>query len=425
MKHSRILFLLLCFVAFGCQTKETSKDATNNMFCYDDLKTRGDTCLFVNQDTAKTNRVYYSIDKLQCCVSQIRSLSLNADFLSNKSLKGIGRFRNLRTLHVANFKEIPEELARLPNLEYLDIVRNPDAATKLPDNLGKMKSLKHLGLAGFSVFPCQVLAIPHLKALKITLYRNTQMSLPKALSKQTSIEYVNLEHFHEFPKVLLDMPQLKKLYIEEGTATIPPQIDQLQQLECLRFTSGKNNKIPWQLGSLPQLKELTLSATKEFPPSLAHLKKLRYLWVARTREKPGKNLHEVLAGLAGLEELFLTDYDFAGLDPKIPLALKNLPKLYALYCTGDFETLPSELFNLTQLTELDIKKHQYKNEPKGKLKVFPKGLSKLRKLTRLNLVNLGLTQFPEEILTLKKLTFLELRGSPIPHLDSLRNLLHK
>lgn len=234
--------------------------------------------------------------------------------------------------------------------------------------------------------------------------------LPTSLSQVKSLQHIYLNQIHEFPKVLLDMPQLKTLHMD-GKAHLPKDIDRLKNLESLNLMFNNTNQIPSSVGNLIQLKKLVLPSLKDIPTSFINLKKLEYLKIYRDNINTARNFPQVLKSLTTLKELMVLDSGFPTFNT-IAQSLRKLPHLKKFSYIGDLKTVPSEVYELTQLDELYLRKVIYKGE-KPEATIIPLGFAKISQLRTLSLMDMNLTKLPPGIYSLKKLKRLNLRGSNI------------
>ncbi len=176
---------------------------------------------------------------------------------------------DLSTKELGN-DDVPEELAKLTDLERLDLSSNH--LTQLPAILLSMKTLRHLDLS------CnRVSRIPD--------------DMPKKLPALESFS-LGFNRLRTFPKPVLEMKNLEELclgnsqdYVEnEAQITgLPSDIGQLQNLRLFDYSFNLLPALPAELFTLKKLEELRLfqcSLPKTIPDGLTKLPKLRKLDVA-------------------------------------------------------------------------------------------------------------------------------------------------
>lgn len=181
---------------------------------------------------------------------------------------------NQRTLDLSTKElgddDVPEELAKLTDLERLDLSSNH--LTQFPAILLSMKALRHLDLSGN-----RVTRVPD--------------DAPKKLPALESFS-LGFNRLRSFPKPVLAMKNLEELclgnsqdYVEnEAQITgLPSDIGQLQNLRLFDYSFNLLPALPAELFTLKKLEELRLfqcSLPKTIPDGLTKLPKLRRLDVA-------------------------------------------------------------------------------------------------------------------------------------------------
>ncbi len=189
----------------------------------------------------------------------------------------IGHLKNLKYLRLRGFKELPEEIAQLDNLETL-VYMNCDF-TEFPKALCKLKNLKALSIFSKSLerFPDE---LGNLSSLTRFDMRGSKVQqLPDAignLSKLTSIE----------------------LYANEALKTLPDSIGNLTNLEKLEIRASDLKTLPSSIGNLNKLKSLGLYHTglQRLPESITNLKVLEQLDV---RENPLSDVSQAINQFLG------------------------------------------------------------------------------------------------------------------------------
>ena len=115
-----------------------------------------------------------------------------------------------------------------------------------------------------------------------------------------------------------------------------------------------------------------------------------------------KSVPKEIGQLTNLTELYLFENQLTS----VPKELGNLKNLKALDLSeNQLTNAPKELGKLTNLTELDLSENQ--------LTSVPKELSQLTNLTELDLSGNQLTNVPKELGQLTKMTWINLNGNPL------------
>lgn len=171
-----------------------------------------------------------------------------------------------------------------------------------------------------------------------------------------------------------------------------------------------SGEIPVEIGKLAGLKILYLNHNKlvgQIPVELGNLTNLKNLRLDYNTLAGG--IPTELCNLTDLEELRLGNNDLTGVIPREISKLKKLKHLYLLYTYLSGE-IPSEVCELTELEDLEIGGNfHYELAAQHLTGTLPKGLSNLKKLETLRIVNTGLTgPIPSEIGELTELSCIEL-----------------
>lgn len=190
---------------------------------------------------------------------------------STKPLPGvIGNLKNLKSLRLIGFDELPEEIAQLDSLEKLVCLNC--SFKQFPKVLCKLKNLKSLNIL------CKRLeTLPdefgNLSSLTSIDMRGSQIEyLPQSIGNLTNLE-------------VFQLAANKKL------KALPDSIGNLTNLQVLETRASDLTSLPETIGNLTQLKLLGLYANglNDLPRSITNLKELKLLDV---RGNPLSNLSE-------------------------------------------------------------------------------------------------------------------------------------
>jgi hypothetical protein len=115
------------------------------------------------------------------------------------------------TLSKLKLEQLPEELAKFTNLEYLDVSKNK--LTELPSFVGDFKNLKVLDFSKneFAIFPVEICKLTQLQ--QIAANRNTFDQLPTCIQYCTDLISIDLWEtpVSTFPESMLLMKNLKRI----------------------------------------------------------------------------------------------------------------------------------------------------------------------------------------------------------------------
>ena len=203
--------------------------------------------------------------------------------------------------------EIPSEIGKLTNLEYIDLYDN-QLTGEIPAELGNLSNLKHLNFGS----------------------NYLTGEIPAELGNLSNLERFNLSSNHltgEIPSEIWNLTNLEYLSIGYNrlVGEIPVEIGKLTDLEELRLDGNiLTSEIPAELGKLTNLKNLHLGfnfLTGKIPLELINLTNLQYLDLSGNR-LTGK-VPEDLSKLTNLSFYSIDDNEFEGCVPDV---LKQPPR---------------------------------------------------------------------------------------------------
>ena len=240
---------------------------------------------------------------------------------------------------------------------------------------------------------------------------------PPRVHALTSVPGVSLTGI--IPPEIGELRELRVLNLEDNEfkGSLPAELGSLVNLEILDlgdWAGGYNNMtggIPLQLGNLSNLKVLDLSGNDfdgPIPPELSELAKLEELHL-ESNPLQG-NIPSELGTLKNLEVLTLGGARTL-LVGTIPPELGNLENLRELTitCVQLTGSIPPELGNLSHLRKLRLEGCYGSG---GLIGPIPRDLTRLEKLTSLNLANNDLEgPIPSEIGAMARLTYVNLLGN--------------
>ena len=197
--------------------------------------------------------------------------------------------------------EIPSEIGKLTNLEYIDLYDN-QLTGEIPAELGNLSNLKRLNLGS----------------------NYLTGEIPSEIGNLSNLERLDLSSNHltgEIPSEIWNLTNLEHLSIgyNQLVGEIPVEIGKLTDLEELRLDGNiLTSEIPAELGKLTNLKNLHLGfnfLTGKIPLELINLTNLQYLDLSGNR-LTGK-VPEDLSKLTNLNFYSIDDNEFEGCIPDV------------------------------------------------------------------------------------------------------------
>ena len=372
---------------------------------------------------------------------QLSELDLSYDWDIDEKLTKIPacifELTHLKKLNLRDndIKEIPSEIARLANLEYLDLIGN-EKLTSFSDEL--IERTPHISLRlTWKVNPIIPEWFSQIKQLGLEIIDKNE-SIFNARRSITTIPdgILNLENL-VLLKIWLRysnnwivwLKHIKELELDLSSnqlKTLPESVGNLVNLTQLDLSRNKLNTLPESVTKLTNLTQLNLSRNKleTLPESVTKLKtnltglylsfnqletlpksvtKLTNLTQLDLSFNQLKTLPESVTKLTNLTQLGLNSNQLENL-PESVTKLSDLTGLYLSF--NQLETLPESVTNLSNLTRLYLISNQ--------LETLPESVGNLKNLTQLDLKNNRLSNLPTDIKKLNKLQKLDLRGNPVP-----------
>lgn len=298
-------------------------------------------------------------------LKQVRSLSLFGPGTLvevDKTIRGFPALTALQMSFTGDGQQLTDALARVPNLQKLEL----NVGQKQPKisglKLGSLAKLDTLMLMlpfdkqATEPIDSVLLGVTSLRVVNLT---NATLSSLDWMAANTDLRQVSLSRcrFPAAGKSLASLTKLESLSLD--------QIDSLQQFPA-QFT---------QVTNLRRLSMYSCGLTA-IPPSVSRMTSLTSLSLSRNK-------------LTGL-----------------PAELGQLTALTSLNLDGNLlTTLPGSLAKLVRLTELSLSNNQ--------LTSLPAGLGQLRRLRRLSLARNKLVTLPDDIGQCRELTSITADDNPI------------
>ena len=354
-----------------------------------------------------------------------------------------------------NFSQIPSGIGNLSKLQYLRLT-DSFFAGQIPSEISQLSKLSFLdlscnshpssfclfGLLSFDPSSKRLLELkrPHFESLVQNLTNLEELSLslvnipypvPSLLANMSSLSFLILTScglLGELPTNIFQLPNAEMLYLAQnpGLTGNLPDFNRTSHLKYLNVMgTGMSGEIPASIGNLGSLELLCLEFNNFsglVPPSIGNLSKLTGMML------PGNSFRGNLPSFANLNHLAFLDLSSNGFAGPIP-NLMNLTSLTLLELeSNNFQgPIPSSISGLKNLKYLDLSfnnlsgtmeldsLHVLKN-----LKTLGLAFNKLSllgkinssasfpNLTSLSLASCNLSEFPQYLQNLDKLTYLDL-----------------
>ena len=165
--------------------------------------------------------------------------------------------------------EIPKEIGKLTNLEYLDLCNNK-LLGEIPKEICKLNNLRMLTLSCNELIgeiPKRIGNLINLRLLDLSI-NQLYGEIPKEIGKLINLRYLSLFNnklTREIPKEIGKLINLQYLYLRDNklTGEIPKEIGKLINLQYLYLRDNKlTGEIPKEIGKLINLRELYLYNNK-------------------------------------------------------------------------------------------------------------------------------------------------------------------
>ncbi|KAM6552694.1 hypothetical protein CsatB_013456 [Cannabis sativa] len=341
-------------------------------------------------------RNFTNLEKLDLYLVNMSNVPLDHNFFANASLS----LMFLGLTHCELRGKFPENVFRLPNLQYLDLWNNNDLSGSLP-TFNWSTPLRHLVLSHTKISVDFSFLCTSAKSLQVLSLRNCSFigtPYPAMLTNLTQlVQLTSLSlHFNNFggqiPLFYLNLQQLIELdlsgnnfvgeipqILETKNSTLP------NNLEILNFSENLlSGSIPSWIYSLPFLRQLILNSNNITAP------------IGEFKSK-------------SIEILSLGQNKFHG---QIPSSIFQLEKLKILYLSTNHLYGVLELNKFSMLKNLEILDLSYNNFSLSSNKNVD-GNNLFPKLLYLSLASCNFHAFPNFLKNMKKLKRLELSNNQI------------
>lgn len=285
-----------------------------------------------------------------------------------------------------------------------------------PAWVGQMASLTRIVLDGvhaLCTLPASITQLQHLSSISISTC-NELRELPRDLGQLTALGSLSLfccPIIKTLPKSLTNLTQLTSLSIRQCSKIreLPRDIGNMSSLVALNLQSSRFNALPPTFGSLTSLTsfvycDLGGEGDRGLPRALGNLTALVSLDLQYSRAHclPPTAIH-----LSNLSTLNLSGLQVRNLGD----VLGHLASLHTLHLCDqrDLTDLPESIVQLSRLTYLSL-------EHSIILERLPEDFGELACLQHLDLAGTMVAQLPGSFTQLSRLTHLSLWSAPIAHL---------
>jgi internalin A len=291
-----------------------------------------------------------------CQLRQLQELNLGYDWI-------MGSTSNELT-------ELPPEISQLTQLQKLDLSSNHLTLPREIWELTQLQSL-NLGRIGLTALPPDISQLTQLQ--KLDLWHNQLITLPSEISQLSQLQSLNLgsNQLASLASEIGQLTQLRSLGLNGNELiALPPDLWKLTRLLSLYLNDNRLTNLPPEVGQLAQLQKLDLSNNQltTLPPQIGRLSQLQSLnlWNNQLITLPPE-----IGDLSKLQELYVGENELTTLPPEIgqlaSLTIFSVGPRYGRwgdqertdisesYQAGKVTTLPLEIVELTNLTQLDLR----------------------------------------------------------------------
>lgn len=323
------------------------------------------------------------------------------------------RENQLSTLDIANcsLTEIPVQVFELTQLTELKLghwsdygKQHKNNITHIPPDIAKLSNLQQLDLSSNELgeLPNELAQLRQLNTLEATNNRLTV--LPAIIGQLVNLQILDLSNnqIGEALTGLAHLPRLQRLNLSKNQiTTLPADLSAWQYLQRIDISNNLFNRFPVQITQLPLLEQLSITANQlsDLPTEINQLKGLKILYLNNNLIK---TLPDNWDGLQKLKRFYLNNNQIDHL-PDGFAALKQLQLLDIR--NNSLDEVPQCLQNIAQLSYLDIRKNQISN--------LPEWLANLQQLELLDVRDNLIKQVPTSIANLPNLQYLYLNDNPL------------
>jgi Leucine-rich repeat (LRR) protein len=379
---------------------------------------------------------------LEALFEQLKDLPLLAELQILYSEKtalpnNISLLRRLKVLDLNGNKlnELPEGLAGMPLLEFINLHNNPyidlDNAAKI---LSKLASLKKVKISGCKLVNLgeNLAQLSQIEVLDLS--HNSIEALPTNIGTMVKLKVIDLAknsklNSRQIFSALLPIPHLEELDLSDCNLTeLGAEIGTMVRLKKLILTNNPIKKVQTEIGNLTLLEELYLGAgisqkevspLAELPTSLGNCKNLRKLDLRMCQLT---SLPASFSQLGNLSYIDLSWNKFTAF-PSVFRSISSVNYLDLSY--NKINEFPSDIGLLAMSLETLMLEANFYAPYTEKINKIPPSLARCKNLKKLSLKDQVYETLPDRFwFDLTKLEDLNLMGALLQEIpESIENLI--
>ncbi|MCH2045808.1 MAG: leucine-rich repeat protein [Saprospiraceae bacterium] len=269
----------------------------------------------------------------------------------NANLESLGNCQQIKRLTIDwyGLKKLPEAFGQLKSLEKFYLKHSQVAY--FPESMGNLKNLRiiHIDSSKCESLPSTLGGCTELRRLNILSWK--LKSLPESIGNCSKLKEVNIyaQSLVALPDSFSNCIELKKITIQ-GSLKHLPSLAKMKDLWFLRLAKNKLESLPKDIGGCESLRKVYLNSNQltAIPDQLTSLKNLELLNLA---ENKLGNLPKDWTGLESLKYLYLS----CNLIKKLPTNFGGMPKLRKLsFESNQLQEIVNGIYEMSTLTHLNL-----------------------------------------------------------------------
>ncbi len=229
-----------------------------------------------------------------------------------------------------------------------------------PKGLWRMHQVVDLKIVNYQVdtIPEEITSLANLKSLELYVAMHHFPEHILGLSQLQSLRLYNQDaHFYEtFPADITKLSSLQELHLHSLPAIVPASVGTLIQLKVLTLSSFKETKLPEELVQLQNLTTIDLDYSRnlDWPNVFTQLAQLPHLKTIILSNCQVETLPKEIGLLTQVEHLDLSSCRIK----KLPLDLLEMKSLKSINLErNSLDSIPTMLKQLPQLQEMNLYKY--------------------------------------------------------------------